>query len=135
MALFDEQKTEEQEPEEQEGGKYIGLIIFLLILPVLLFFTHIGKTDLGLTVGICLGMNVLAVGICWDLRRRLWFWGVVGFVLALHVPLFLVIQWPERWVSRIALLPIGIADLLVTVGVVRFVEKFIVKSPPPDEEA
>lgn len=133
MNLFDEQKAEEQEPEEQGGGKYLGVIIFFAMLPLLLFFTHIGKTDLGLSLGICLGMNVLAVGICWDLRRRLWFWGVVALVLALHLPLFLMVQWPERWVSRFTLLPIGIADLLVTVGVVRFVEKFIVKSPPPDE--
>jgi hypothetical protein len=32
-------------------------------------------------------------------------------------------------------LPIGLADVLIILGVVRFVEKFIVKSPPPDEEA
>ena len=133
MALFDEEKSEEQEPEEEQGGgKYLGLLIFLLILPVLLFFTHIGKTDLGLSVGVCLGMNVLAVGICWDLRRRLWFWVVVALVLALHVPLFLMIQWPERWVSRFSLLPIGLADMLITIGVVRFVQKFIMKSPPDE---
>jgi ABC-type Co2+ transport system permease subunit len=80
-------------------------------------------------------MDILAVGICWDLRRRLWFWCVIALILALHVPLVLLIQWPDRWVSRFTLLPIGIADPLITVGIVRFVEKFIVKSPPPDEEA
>jgi hypothetical protein len=69
------------------------------------------------------------------LRRRWWFWAVVVLVLALHVPVILMIKWPDRWVSRFALLPIGLADMLVTVGVVRFVQKFIVKSPPPDEEA
>jgi hypothetical protein len=134
MALFDEQESTKQEAEEPDGGKKLGLLIFLCTLPVLLFFTHIGKTDLGLSIGMCLGMNTLAVGICWDLRRHLWFWAVVGVVLLLHVPLILMIQWPQEWVPRMALLPIGLADMLITVGVVRFVQKFIVISPPPDEE-
>jgi len=40
----------------------------------------------------------------------------------------------QHMVSKFTLLPIGLADLLVTVGVVRFVQKFIVKYVPPDEE-
>jgi hypothetical protein len=60
---------------------------------------------------------------------------VVAVVLALHVPLFFLIQWPHIWVPGLALLPIGLADVLIILGAVRFVEKFIVKSPPPDEEA
>ena len=127
MALFDDQDVEEQEPEEDTSRKYLGLVIFACTLPVLLFFTHIGKTDLGLSIGICLGMNVLAVGICWDLRRRWWFWAVILLVLVLHVPVVLMIQWPNMWVSRVALLPVGLADLLITVGIVRFVQKFIVR--------
>ena len=135
MALFDEQNAEGREPEENKSGKYLGLIIFACTLPVLLFFTYIGKTDLGLSIGICLFVNVVAVGMCCDLRRRLWFWAVIALVLALHVPLVLLIQWPPNiWVSKFTLLPIGLADLLVTVGVVRFVQKFIVKYVPPDEE-
>jgi hypothetical protein len=134
MALFDEQKEDEQDSEEQGSGKYLGLIIGVGLLPVLMFFDHIGRSDMGMSAFVCLGANILAVGICWELRKRLWFWGVIALVLALHVPLVLMIQWPDRWVSRFTLLPIGIADLLITVGVVRFVETFIVKSSPPDEE-
>ena len=134
MALFDAQNADEREPEELDGGRKLGLLIFLCTLPVLLFFTYIGKTDLGLSVGMCLGMNTLAVGICWDLRRHLWFWVVVGVVLVLHMPLILLIQWPHEWVPRIALLPIGLADMLITIGVVRFVQRFIVKDVPAVEE-
>lgn len=134
MALFDQEELEGQEPPEQDGGKSLGYLIVLFMLPVMIFFTHLGKTELGVSIALCLAMNFLAVGICWDLRRRWWFWAVVVLVLALHVPVILMIKWPDWWVSRFALLPIGLADMLVTVGVVRFVEKFIVKSPPPDEE-
>ena len=134
MALFDEQSAEEREPEEPKSGKYLALIIFACTLPVLLFFDCLGKSDLGLSIGICLSMNVVAAGMCWDLRRRWWFWVVIAIVLALHVPVVLMIHWPKSvWVSKFTLLPIGLADLLVTVGVVRFVQKFIVRYVPPDE--
>ena len=135
MALLDQEEPEGLEPREQDGGKSLGYLIVLFMLPVMIFFTHLGKTELGVSIALCLAMNFLAVGICWDLRRRWWFWAVVVLVLALHVPVILMVKWPGWWVSRFALLPIGLADMLVTVGVVRFVEKFIVKSPPPDEEA
>jgi hypothetical protein len=135
MALFDQEESEEQESEAAESGNSIAYLIVLATLPVMIFFTLIGKTDLGVSAAFCLFMNILAVGMCWDLRRRWWFWAVVVLVLALHVPVILMIKWPHWWVSRFALLPIGLADMLVTVGVVRFVQKFIVKSPPPDEEA
>ena len=55
-------------------------------------------------------------------------------MLALNVPLIVMIHWPHRWVSRIELLPIGLADFAITVGAVRFVQKFIVRSPASGEE-
>jgi hypothetical protein len=134
MTLFDEQKTEEQEPQDQGAGKYLGVIIFVITLPVLIFFTHIGKSDLGIDIGICIAMNIFAILICSDLIGCWWFWVTDILVLAVHVPLVLMIQWPNVWISKFTLLPIGIADLLITVGIVRFVQKFIVRYVPPDEE-
>lgn len=135
MALFDEQNSDADEPEESKPTDYTALVILAILFPVLFFFRSIGKTDMGLNVAVCLGMCLVAIRIRWDLRTRLWFWGVVAVVLALHVPLFFLIQWPHIWVPGLALLPIGLADVLIILGAVRFVEKFIVKSPPPDEEA
>lgn len=123
------------ESKEQTPTNYAGVIIFVCTLPVLLFFTHIGKADMGLNVGICLGIMVFAVGICWNLRKYFWFWMIIVLLLALHIPLILTIHWPRVWVPRIALLPIGLADLLINIGIIRFVEKFIVKAVPPSDEA
>lgn len=134
MGLFDEQNDGEREPEKNSSGNYLSLIIFACTLPVLWYFSHIGKTDLGLSIGICLAMNVVAVGMCWDLRRHWWFWVVIVLVLTLHIPVVLMIPWPNVWVSKFTLLPIGLTDLVVTVGVVRLVQKFIVKSASPEEE-
>jgi len=56
--------------------------------------------------------------------------------LTLHVPLLFLFRWPQGyhgWFPAIGMLPIGLADALIIVGAVRFVEKFIVKSPPAEE--
>jgi hypothetical protein len=132
--MFDELKTEDQEPEKQKTTDYSGLIIFACTLPVLLFFTHIGKTDMGLSIGICLFVNGVAAKIRWDLRRNFWFWAVIVLALALEMPLVLMIPWQHITINRITLLPIGVAALVITLGAVKFVEKFIVKYVPPDEE-
>ena len=41
-------------------------------------------TDLGLNIGISLGIMVFAVGMCWDLRKYFWFWIIIIVLLALH---------------------------------------------------
>ena len=130
MDLFDQDSSGADHPQESESTDYTYVYLFCLaiLLPVFFFFRHIGKEDLGLNIGLCLGIFVIAIRIRWDLRAQLWFWGVIVFVLALHVPLFLLIKWPDAWVPGITLLPIGVADVVIILGIVRFVEKVIVKS-------
>lgn len=55
-------------------------------------------------------------------------------VLTLELPVVLTIKWPHKWVPAVELLPIGLAGYLIAIGAIRFVERFIVKSVPPDEE-
>ena len=107
----------------------------IILLPVFFFFRHIGREDMGLNIGMCLGMFVIAIRIRWDLRTRFWFWGVIVLLFAFHVPFFCLIQWPHVWVPGVALLPIALADLMIILGAVRFVEKFIVKASISSEEA
>lgn len=133
--MFDELKTEEgQEPKGQRATDYSGVIIGAITLPVLILFDYLGKFDTGLSVTICLGMNLLAVRLRWELRRCVWFWVVAALALAVEMPLALMIQWHQITINRITLLPIGVAVLLITLGAVKFVEKFIVKYTPSDEE-
>jgi hypothetical protein len=132
--MFESIEEEEKEPDEQKPTRLTGFFIAVATLPILLFFTHIGKTDLGLNVGICLSVNVLAIRMRWDLRRYYWFWVTMVLVLALEVPLVLMIKWPHKWVPAVELLPIGLAGYLIAIGAIRFVERFVVKYVPPDEE-
>lgn len=127
----------EQQPKKKPTD-YTGVIIAAIVAPVYLIFYLLGEEETGRSAFIVLGMTMLAIRVRWDLRKRFWFWAVIVLVLALHVPLLFVFRWPQGyhgWLPAIAYLPIGIADVLIILGAVHLVEKFIVKSPPPDVEA
>ena len=124
---------EENEPEQQKPTNYTGVIIGAMMLPVLIFFIHIGNPDMGLKVSISMGMILLAIALRWDLRKRFWFCGVIVLVSALHVPVVLMVPWPHIKVSRISLLPIALADLLIILGAIALVERFTKRAQSPDE--
>ncbi|MFZ0746595.1 MAG: hypothetical protein WAM85_19465 [Terracidiphilus sp.] len=63
--------------------------------------------------------------VSWKLKSHFSLLGVIILVLALNLPLMFMIQWPHGWIPGLALLPIALADFLITIGAVRFVEKFI----------
>ena len=134
MNLLDDGRTQDRESEKRENsnGKVL-LILAVVLLPIYFLVTHVAGRNIGLTSTLCLAMNLVAIGICWDLRRRVWFWAVAMSVLALHIRLILLIHWPHYWIPGIALVPIGFVDVLITVGIIRFVQKFIVREDPPDE--
>jgi len=120
---------------QKKPTDYTGVIIVVLLLPVYLVFNFLGQEELGRSVFIVLGMVMLAIKVRWDLRKRVWFWVVILFVLLLHVPLLFLFRWPDGfhgWLPAIGTLPIGFADVLIILGSVQFVEKFIVKAPPAE---
>jgi hypothetical protein len=125
---------EEDKPREQEPTNYTGLIVALISLPVFFLFKYFGRTDLALPAFVYAAMTLLAIGIRWKLRTRPWFWAVIALVVALHTFLLFRFTWPHFQVSKVSLLPIGLADLLIILGIIWLVENFIVRNPP-DEEA
>jgi len=81
-------------------------------------------------------MVLLAIKVRWDLRKRVWFWAVIVFVLLLHIPLLFLFRWPQGfhgWLPAYAMLPIALADILIILGAVQPVETFIVKDPPAED--
>jgi hypothetical protein len=126
------------ETTERKRTDYTGVIIAAILLPVFLLFYLLGKEEMGRSVFIVLGMTMIAIRVRWDLRKRFWFWAIIGLLLLLHVPLLFLFRWPQGfhgWLPAIGTLPIGLADVLIILGAVHFVEKFILKIPPSDEEA
>ena len=118
--------------EKTRRPDYTALIAAVALLPVYIAFYLRGQEELGRSVSFVLMMTAVAIRIRWDLRKRVWFWVVIASVLALHVPLLFLLRWPEGWLPAIGTLPLGLADLLIYLGVVAFIEKFILKTSPAE---
>lgn len=82
-------------PKPKEPVDYTGLKIGLVLAPVFFLFVLLGNADMGLTVCIVLAVIIFAVKLRWNLRKHVWFWAIIALILALHVPLFLVVRWPQ----------------------------------------
>ncbi|HEX3571077.1 MAG TPA: hypothetical protein VHU44_09675 [Acidobacteriaceae bacterium] len=126
--MFDEQQTDEHNPEPGTPTDWSGVIIGILLLPILLLFMHQGKEDVGLNLCVCLLGVLLGIKVRWALRAHLWFWGVAVVVLAIQFPLVLSIHWPSGWVPGVFFLPIAFASFLITIGAIRLVEKLVTTS-------
>jgi hypothetical protein len=122
-------------PKEKESVDYTGVKIGAILVPVFLLFVFLGNADMGLTACIVLGVITLAIKIHWNLRKHVWFWAIILFILALHVPLLFIVRWPQGKVPTIAYtMPLGIADFLIISGALRLAEKFLSKDSSPNVE-
>jgi len=139
MAIFDQEQPESRSFEgyeaEDEKVDLRPLILILIALPIIIYPFFTGRTELMIGVSFATAMNVLAIAKCWELRRRFWFWIVISLIMALHVCLAYLYHWPRVTMTRLTLLPIGLMYYFLTLGVVRLLERVIMKSPPPEEEA
>ncbi|HEV2214701.1 MAG TPA: hypothetical protein VGR64_05385 [Terracidiphilus sp.] len=125
--MFEELKAQDEEPEKQRFPSYTGVLIAALTLPVLILFDYMGKYYIGLSVAICLGMNIFAVILRWKLKNFVWFWIVVVIAVAIEIPLLLLIPWQQITVNRIELLPIGFGAFVFTLGVMKIAESVMAK--------
>ena len=116
-------------PKAKVPADYTGLKIVAILAPVFFLSTLLANADLGLAVCIVLGMIMVAIKIRWNLRRHVWFWATIVFILVLHVPLVFMVRWPqEKGPTLFYTMPIGIADFLIILGVVNVAEKFFSKN-------
>jgi len=111
-------------PKQKQPVDYTGLKIVAILAPVFLLFVFLGNADMGLAVCIVLGMIMIAIKIRWNLRKHIWFWATIVLILALHVPLFFLVRWPQGNVPTLFYtMPVGIADFLIVLGAVGLAEK------------
>ena len=122
------------EDEEKEHTDYTGVIFAAILAPVFFLFIYLGKPDLGLAVFLVLGMIMFAIKIRWHLRKHVWFWATVVFILALHIPLVLIVRWPHGSTPTLVYtLPIGIADFFIILWGVDSAERLFSKGSSTDE--
>jgi hypothetical protein len=113
--------------DEQKGRRsaYIGIWIVAILLPLYFAFFYAGRPDTGKYVCIGVGMHLIAIWINWDLRRQLWFWTTIATLLAIHIPLLLIVPWPSRWIPAMSVLPFGVADCALILGVIALMERLM----------
>ena len=130
--MFDDEQlpTEEKEPTD-----YTGLKIVAILAPVMLLFAYLDNVDMGLTVCIVLGAIILAIKLRWKLRKHVWFWAIIVFILSLHVPLFYLVRWPQgNTPTLFYTMPMGIVDFLLIMGTIELAQKFLLKDSSSDDE-
>ena len=122
-------------PREKEPVDYTGLKIGLIVAPVFFLVTYLSNADEGLAACIVFGLIIFAIKIRWRLRKHLWLWVVIGFILALHIPLVLKLRVPQgNEPTLFYTMPLGIADFLVISGALAIAEKLFSKNASVDKE-
>lgn len=111
--------------QARRRNKFMGLWIVVILLPLYAAFLYAEQPDTGKYVCIGVGMHLIAIWINWDLRRHLWFWVTIATLLAVHIPLLLIVDWPSRWIPAISVLPFGVADCALILGVIALMEKLM----------
>ncbi len=134
MAIFDavdpeDQESEKREQEEpQDEQNYRGLVVLLLLLPLIIFPFFTGRTELIIGVSGSAAMSCIAIVMCWDLRKHVWFWIVVVLLQAIYIALAYFAHWPKVTMTKFTLLPFGVMYYCLTVGVARAIAKIKTKS-------
>jgi hypothetical protein len=126
----------DHDPSKEKGlTDYTGLKIGAILLPMLLLFIYLGKADMGLAVFIVLGVITVAIKIRWNLSKHVWFWAIIVFILALHIPLFFIVRWPQGNLPTLFYtLPFGLIDFLIISGILGLAEKLLSKDSSSNDE-
>lgn len=122
--MFDYYDQPEKEPTD-----YSGLIIGLMLVPVFALLTYLRNADIGLSACVVLGSIVFAIKLRWYLRKHVWFWVIIVFILALHVPLILIFRWPHG-ITRSGVVAIGSVDFFIIIVAVDTADRIFSKDPP-----
>jgi hypothetical protein len=126
---------DDEAPKEKDPVDYTGYKILALLLPVLFLFIYLDKVDMGLAVCTVLGMTLVAIKFSWSLRKHVWYWAIIVFILALHVPLVLIVRLPQGSIPIIVYaMPLAIADYLIISGAVRLGERIFLRDSSRDDK-
>ena len=123
-----------ESPKEKEPVDYTGLKLAAVVAPVFFLVTFLYNADAGLAAYIVVGVMVFAIKIRWYLRKHIWFWAIIAVILALHVPLVFMVQWPKNAPTIFYAMPIGIADFLIISGALKFPENLMSNGSPSNDE-
>jgi hypothetical protein len=97
----------------------------LISSPVIVVYCILGKFDQGLGVWACTCLLILAIRARWELRKHVWFWIAVIAACPLQIPFVMFVPWTDRYMSYALLLPYGLLDIFIMIGLFKLAEKAI----------
>jgi len=112
--------------------KKAALVLVLCTLPFSFLFDYLVGPAKGRAAWGCVGMIATAAWLCWDSRKRVWFWVTIMILVLLHIPLVLFVPWSNTNYPGVVLLPVGLLDFAIVYGCIKLVEKVMKRAQPPD---
>ena len=88
-------------------------------------FDSFGKLEIVLPMlnsGLVLGFVIALKRKLWP---RVWFWGCMAVIAALHVPLILFVPWTTQWFPALAIAGIDSLDFCLILWILAASEKFL----------
>jgi hypothetical protein len=101
------------------------LAISVLAFPMVPLFDHLGKPEFERPAAFELGLMLLVVKVCRDVRGRPWFWITIIAIAALHVPLLMLTAQGLTRAPFAEMLLLSIVDITGIFAVVRLIERLI----------
>jgi hypothetical protein len=101
------------------------LIIAIVAFPMVPLFNYLGRPEFERPASFAVGLILLVIKVCRDVRGRLWFWITITAIAAIHVPLLMFTAKGLTEAPFAEMLLLGIVDIIVIFTVVRFIERLI----------
>jgi hypothetical protein len=115
-------ETGESSSDSPTRAWAIGVGICCLF-PLYLLFSALGNAGRGTAAACFGGALIITVRLRWEMRKHVWFWVVIGFLVLVHLAIVLLIPWPNRNYTLPIVLPVGIVDILAISFFIQFVAK------------
>jgi hypothetical protein len=113
--------TEKQDLEGSDNqNRKVALLILLCAAP---FFFFIADTGRARAVAVCFCVFGTTIWTRRHLRHRVWFWIVLVLLAAAHLPLILLVRWPDTSLPAYGLLPIALVDFAFVCGPIWLIEE------------
>jgi len=107
-----------------ELTKMWAVIAFVCSMPLFFLFAHRGEPGRGMIATVFAGIILIAGRLFWELRRTVSFWVAMVVTIMIHIPVVLLIPWPNVSHARGAgLSVIGLPDFFLVFGIFKLIEK------------
>jgi len=106
--------------EAEKQNLKVALVILLCSAPLFFLFADQGRAR---AAAVCAGVVGLTIWSRRHLRHKVWFWMVLAFLAAAHVPLILLVRWSDRYLGPYGLIPIMLVDYAFVCGPIWLIEE------------